>query len=1030
MKLADVSIRRPVFASVMVAVLAVLGIAAYPRIGVDLFPDVEFPVVTITAVYPGADPETIESKVIDKIEEAVNSVNGIKVLRSTSMENVGLVVAQFELERKADQAVQDVRDKIATVLSELPPDLEPPTVAKFDVGAAPILAIAVAGKLGPRELTRLADRVVKERLQTVQGVGGVTLVGAQEREFHVWLDPGRLASFGLVAGDVMGALASQNVEIPGGRLDLGAREFAVKTRGQVHDADGIGQIVITSAGGAPVRVADVARVQDGEEERRSYASLDGQSAIALIVRKQSGSNTVQVAHAVLAALDTVKPLLPAGVTIGIPTDNAQFIERAIHDVQFDLAFGALLAVVIILFFLHDWRATFIGALAIPTSVIATLAFIRAMGFTFNNMTMLALSLSIGILVDDAIVVIENIHRHLGMGKPPARAASEGTGEIGLAVMATTASIVAVFVPVATMRGIIGRFFFQFGLTVAFAVSVSLFVAFTLTPMLSSRMLSASHEAKSGLARAIERLLATVDARYRSVLATALDHPKVTLGLAAVIFVASLGLGALVPFEFLPPEDRSQFMVRVDMPTGTAFDVTRRYAEEVAADVRRVPGVSSTFVTVGAGSDQDVTRAEVQADLVPRARRAFSQEAAMAHVRGLLARRSGALFAVERISPFGSGGAFRAALVQYNLRGPDYGELNRVAASIVKEMRTLGGYVDIDTTFRGGKPEVGVEIDRARAADLGVPVALAAGTIRTFVAGEKATEVVTDGDRFDVRVRLDAAFRRRPDDLRALKVRSTGGSLVDLGSLVTVGTGEGPAKIERQNRQRQVTIMANLQGKALGTAVKEVEAAAKRIVPAHIASDWTGTGDVMKESVQAMGGALLLAIIMVYLILAAQFESFLHPFTIMLSLPLSLVGALGGLAIAHMTMNIFSMIGVIMLMGLVTKNAILLVDYTNTLRRQGLERTAALLQAGPVRLRPILMTTAAMIFGMLPVALALSEGGEQRAPMAVTVIGGLITSTVLTLVVVPVAYLVLDRAADRVMGRADAGALEEAPLADE
>lgn len=1014
MKLADVSIRRPVLATVMVAVLVVFGLVAYPQIGVDLFPEVEFPIVTVTAVYPGADPETVESRVIDKLEESFSTINGIKTLRSTSAENVGVVFIQFELERKADQAVQDVRDKVAVAQRELPPDLEPPVVEKFDVGAAPIMYLAVAGSVPTRELTHVADDIVKQRIQTLQGVGGVELVGAQDREVHVWLDPNRLDSYGLSVAEVVTALRTQNVEIPGGRLNTPGRELIVKTRGQVRGARELSNIVITFAGGAAVRIGDVARVEDGVEEKRSHAAIDGKSAVALVVRKQSGANTVEVAHAVHKALDKIRKDLPAGITLSVPTDNSPYIEHAIHDVQFDLAFGAVLAVIIVLFFLHDWRATFISALALPSSVIATFAFVKVMGFTFNNMTMLALSLSIGILIDDAIVVIENIHRHLEMGKPPAKAAADATAEIGLAVIATTASIVAVFVPVATMRGIIGRFFLQFGLTVAFAVIVSLFVAFTLTPMLSARMLTAHSGTKSWLGRGIDRFLSRIDSAYRVVLGGAIARPKLTMLVAAILFIASLGMGKFVPFEFLPPDDRGQFNVKVELPTGTSLEQTMSYVEGVAAEMRQIPGVASTFATIGAGAQGEVNRGEIVVNLVPKKQRRYSQLEALNFARRKLASRTDAVIAVEQISPVGGGGAggFRQSMIQFNLRGNDYDALNKSASEITEDLKKTGGFVDLDTTYRGGKPEVAIDIDRDRAADLGVPVAAIASTLRTYFAGEKVTEIVAGGERTDVRVRLEESFRARAESILALKVRASSGQLVDLSSIVALSAGSGASKIDRQNRQRQVTILANLQGKALGQAMSEVERTAAQRLPPGTPTDFAGQADIMRESVGYMVLALVLAIVLTYLVLAAQFESFVHPFTIMMSLPLSLIGALGGLLVGRMTLNIFSMIGVIMLMGLVTKNAILLVDYTNTLRRQGLDRTEALLKAGPVRLRPILMTTGAMVFGMIPVALALSEGGEQRAPMAAAVIGGLLTSTLLTLIVVPAVYSVFDDVAAR------------------
>ncbi len=1007
MKLADVSIKRPVLASVMMAVLVVFGIVAYPRVGIDLFPDVEFPFVTVTAVYPGADPETVESRIIEKLEEAVSTVNGIKVLRSTSMENVGMLVIQFELERKAEQALQDVRDKIAIAVKDLPSDLETPIVQRFDTGAAPIISLAVAGQLSPRELMKLADDVIKQRLQTINGVGGVDIVGGQDREFHVWIDPNRLESYGLSAMDVMQALAAQNVEIPGGRLDLGAREMSVRTRGQVHSVRELEQIIIPAAVGASVRISDVARVEDGVEEQRSYAAFNGMSAVGLIVRKQSGSNTVEVAKAVRTAVAELQPRLPKGISVSMPTDNSTFIRNSIEDVQFDLLFGGVLAILIIMFFLHDWRATFISALALPVSVVATFAFIQAMGFTFNMMTMLALSLSIGILIDDAIVVIENIHRHLEQGKPPMRAAAEATNEIGLAVIATTASILAVFVPVATMKGMIGRFFVQFGLTVAFAVTVSLFVAFTLTPMASARMLKVHDGKKHPVGRVIEAFLGAIDGVYRKLLGWALRHRALTVVLAVVAFVASLGIARYVPTEFMTPEDRGQFNVRVELPSGTALDVTKKYVDDVAADIRKMPGVTATFVTIGDSAQAEVNQATVQVNMVAKHARKFSQSQMIQFVRDRYAGRKDAVFAVEPLNMFGSSSGFRSATVQFNIRGNDYEELNKSASELITELRKVGGYVDLDTSYRGGKPEVAIDIDRDRAADLGVPVASLATTVRTLIAGDKATEITTDGDRYDVRVKLGEAFRQRPSDLLGLKVRSVSGQLVALSNVISLAPGAGPAKIDRQNRQRQVTILANLNGKALGTAIGEVNQMAKSKVPQTLVTDWTGMGDMMKESFMNLLTALGLAVVIVYLLLAAQFESWVHPLTIMMSLPLSLVGALGALAMTHQPLGIMSMIGVIMLMGLVTKNAILLVDYANHMRRQGMSKDEALLAAGPVRLRPILMTTAAMIFGMIPVATGLSEGGEMRAPMAITVIGGLITSTFLTLVVIPVVYSLLD-----------------------
>jgi HAE1 family hydrophobic/amphiphilic exporter-1 len=998
----------------MVSVLLVFGLVAYPRIGVDLMPEVEFPFVTITAIYPGASPETVESKVIDKIEEAVNTINGIKLLRSTSMENVGIVMVQFELERKADQAIQDVRDKVSGILRELPSDLDPPVIEKLDINAQPILNLAISGPLSVRDLTRIADKQVKQRLQSLNGVGQVTIVGGQDREIHVWIDPARLASHYLSVNDVMQALAIQNIEIPGGRLEIGDDEFVVKTHGQVRDADELGNVIITAAMGAPVRVRDVARVEDGAEERRSYSAVNGASAVALRIMKQSGSNTVEVAEKVKEEVEKLRSKLPAGVTISMPRDNSEFIKNAIDDVRFDLVFGAVLAILIVFIFLRDWRATFISALALPTSVIASFGFMKMLNFTFNQMTMLALSLSIGILIDDAIVVIEAIHRHMERGKTPFQAAIDATKEIGLAVMATTASILAVFVPVATMKGIIGRFFFQFGVTVAFAVAVSLFVAFTLTPMLSARLLKPHAGEHWALSRWIGRMLDGIDAGYHSILSWALRHRWLTLGISVATLVGTLGLGGLLKSEFFPQMDRSQLLVTVEMPAGRGLDATTGYLEAIAARIRGLPGVRETFTTVGGGAQGEVNKGEILVNLVPKAQRTYSQEQAIVYIRNLLGGSKEALVAVETADEHAGG--MRAAAIQYNVRGMDLEQIHQAAGRLVERMKQVPGFVDLDDTYRGGKPEVAVQIDRDRAADLGVPVGMVAMALRTFFAGDKATDLTSEGDRIDVRVRLDSQYRAQPADILGLGVRSTTGNLVQMANVLSVETGSGPSKIERQDRQRQVTVLANLDGLALGEAMLKVEAIAGEVVPAELTQDWAGFGQIMRESFGYMIPALILAVILVYLILAAQFESFLHPFTIMLSLPFSFVGAFLALLATGMTVNIATFIGLILLMGLVTKNAILLVDYANQLKEKGVPTNDALLQAGPVRLRPILMTTAAMIFGMMPVAAALSEGSEQRAPMAVAVIGGLITSTLLTLVVVPVAYSLLDGMMARAAGR--------------
>ncbi|MCA9674851.1 MAG: efflux RND transporter permease subunit [Kofleriaceae bacterium] len=1001
--------------------LVVFGLFSYPKIGVDLFPNVEFPFVTVTVIYPGADPQSMETKVAKPIEDALSSMSGIKVLQSINLESATQVLIQFDLDVDRDQATQDVRDRISAIENQLPDAIEAPKIQKFDVGAVPIMSVALSGDLPPRELTRLADDVVKERIQRIKGVGNVDLVGGRDREIHVEIDPAKLAARGLTAGDVAMALRGGNLELPAGLITEGTRELVVTTKGAFDDLQELANTPIMSGPGFAVRVGDVARIVDDMAEKRSHASVDGKPAVALVVQKESGANTVEVAKQIQAELAALEPqLAEQGATLTVVSNSAPFIERSFHEVQFDLLLGGILAVVIVLGFLRDWRATFIAALALPTSVIATFWFLNLMDFTFNQMTMLALSLSIGLLIDDAIVVIENIHRHLEMGKTPLRAAAEATSEIGLAVLATTLSIVAVFAPVATMQGIVGRFFFQFGLTVSIAVLVSLFVSFTLTPMMSSKFLRATHGGpKNVLSRGIEWVLTTIERAYKATLRLALRQRALTLVVAALTLVGSCVLAGKVKTEFLPAEDRSQFSIDVELPTGTSLETTTAVLETIATDVRATaPKVVDTFVTIGGGAQGQVNIGKVQVDLVGPKQRGFTQQDAMAWARERYSplNGNGLKIKVNQIDPMGGDSGFRSAPVQFNLRGKDMDELIAAADALKAELATIPGFVDIDSTYRAGKPQLEIEPDRLAASSANVPVANIATTLRALVARDKVTEYKEGVDIYEVKLTLPERVESGFATLSNMQVRAGDQSLVPLDSVVKVEPGLGPSEIDRQARMRQITILASLDGIALGEASTKLEAAAKKVVPSNITTETSGMGQIMAESFGYMFVALILAIILVYMILAAQFESLLHPFTIMLSLPFAVVGAFGGLYLAGQTLSIFSMIGLIMLMGLVTKNAILLVDFTNHKKAEGLSTRDALLVAGPIRLRPILMTTMAMILGMLPVALALGEGGETRAPMAVVVIGGLITSTVLTLVVVPVVYSLIEGLRERIGGR--------------
>jgi hydrophobic/amphiphilic exporter-1 (mainly G- bacteria), HAE1 family len=1011
-KFIELFIKRGVFAAMIVLVAVVFGLFSYGKIGVELFPNVEFPIVTVQVVYPGADPVSMETKVAKPVEDAISSMGGIKMLKSTNVDSVTFVVVQFDLSVKADQATQDIRDRLAQIQAQLPADAEAPLVKKFDVGAAPVMSIALSAPptMSARQLTDLADDVVKERLQRVTGVGNIMIIGGRAREIHIELDPAKLTARSLTPADVAMALQGQNLELPAGHVVDGKSEFVVTTKGAFTSVDEIANAPVIEGMGVVVRVRDVATVRDDVEEKRSHASLDGNAAVALTVQKTSGTNTVAVANGLKTELKALeKDLADKGVKMKITSDMSPYIERSFEEVQFDLLLGAILAIVIIMVFLRDWRATFISALALPTSVIATVWFINLLGFTFNQMTMLALSLSIGLLIDDAIVVIENIHRHLEMGKSPLRAASEATSEIALAVLATTLSIVAVFAPVATMKGIVGRFFLQFGLTVVFAVLVSMVVSFVLTPMLSARMLRVNHGRPNFISRGIEAVLTRIERIYKGILGFALRNRLLTAIAGIVLTIGSCMLTTQVKQEFLPPEDRSQLSVNVELPTGSSLAASTEILEVLAADVRaNAPGVDNTFVTIGGGTQGQVNQGKILVNMVRPHARNFKQQDLMEWLRRRYAplAEKNLKIIVNEVNEVGGGddSGWGAQPVQYNLRSNDMEKLVKAANDLVAEISKDKRLVDVGMSYRGGKPQIEITPDREASAQLGVPVASIATTLRALVSKDKVSDFKEGVDIYDITLTVPEEVERTLTTLSNITVKSVTGELVPLSSVVKIERGLGAAQIDRQAKMRQITVVANLApGAALGDVTPVIVKAADKVVPKDVDREMSGMGQFMEESFGYMFEALILAIILVYMILAAQFESLIHPFTIMLSLPLAVIGAFGGLFIAGQTMSIFSMIGLIMLMGLVTKNAILLVDYANHQKEQGLSTKDALLVAGPVRLRPILMTTAAMILGMLPVALALGEGGEARAPMAVVVIGGLITSTLLTLVIVPVFY---------------------------
>jgi HAE1 family hydrophobic/amphiphilic exporter-1 len=1005
--LSDTAIKRPVFASMALGAIVVFGIISFRDIGVDLFPRVEFPIITVVSVLPGADPAVVETTVTDPIEEALSSISGIKHLRSNSTESVSQVVVEFELEKNVDVAYQEIQAKIGAVRSLLPKDLEEPVVEKFDIDAAPVMSLVVSGDLPIQALTRLADKVVKDRLQKVKNVGQVKMVGGRKRKIWIWLDREKMRSYGFAVSDVENALRLRHIEMPGGRVETGTKEFIVKTKAELADASQFDELIVSHRG-TPVRIRDIGRAEDGLEEERSLARLNDTRAVSLLVRRQSGTNTVEVASAIKKTVQELRQeLKSAGLRLEIAQDLSVFIERSVHEVQFHLLFGGALAIVIVFFFLRNLRSTFISSLVIPTSVVGTFIFMNALGFTQNMTTLLALSLAIGLLIDDAIVVQENIMRHVEEGKPARQAASVATQEIALAVFATTLAVVAVFVPVAFMKGLIGRFFFQFGLTVSFAVLISMFVSFTLDPMLSSRLLRKPRPGP--LNRLLERGFEWLERLYERLLGWALRWRWLVVLFALGSFVGALSLTRLLRSEFMPLEDQSEFNVRVRAPLGASLQAT----DEIFGTIRRrlaaEPWLDYTFVTIGSDSLARVNEGVMYVSMTPKEKRTVGQMAAMAWARDRLADLAGAKISVE-IVPRISGAGFRAADMQMEVRGTDLAKLDAITQGLMGRMKSAGGYVDLDTTFESGKPQLDIHIDRDRASDLGVNPLEVASAVRALIGGSDIVKLQSEDERIDVAVRFEAPFRDHPRAIGSVPLRSMSGELISLEDLADVRQVVGPLQIDRYSRSRQITIFANLQRdqKVLGQAIAETTAFAKEAeLPPGYTFALTGPAQAMQESFGYLFFALVLAIVIVYMVLASQFESFAHPFTIMLSLPLSVIGAVGALVAFGMTLSIFTMIGIILLMGLVTKNGILLVDYTNTLRKRGVERGEAVRKAGPVRLRPILMTTCAMIFGMLPVALGTGSGSESRAPMAIAVIGGLVVSTLLTLVVVPVVYTLVD-----------------------
>ena len=1025
MKLADVSIERPIFATMMISALVVLGLFSYGRLGVDLFPNIDLPIVTVTTALRGAGPEEVETSITKSVEEAVNTISGIDEVRSTSFEGLSQVVVTFILEKDADVGAQEVRDAVGRILAELPQGTDPPVIQKFDPGAAPIMSIAVSGDLPLREITELAKKRVKEPLETIKGVGKITMVGGREREIHAVVNPMKLASHKLTIKQVKESLQQQNIEVPGGRVQQERREFVLRTMGRVETPKDFEKIVVASVNGVPIRLRDLGRVEDTEEEARSLARLDGVSAVSLIVQKQSGMNTVDVIGRVKEDLEVIRKGLPPGVSARVVRDQSDFILGSVHSVQEHLVLGAILASLVVLVFMGSLRSTLIAAVAIPTSLIATFILMDAAGFTLNNMTLLGLALAVGVVIDDALVVLENIFRHMEEhGTPAMRAAGEATREIGLAVMATTLSLVIIFLPLAYMPGIVGRFLKEYGLSVAFAIMVSLFTAFTLTPMLCSRFLKIQHGPKSRLQLWVDAMNDFLKGHYGRLVSWSLRR---RWWVVAVAVVTVLSTGVLIRFvgkDFIPPDDSGEFQIAVKAPEGTSLHAMDSIMRQIEAEVRRLPAVESILVSIGEGEGAGVNDGLVYLRLAPLGKRDIGQFEVMALARRGLAKYTGLRISVTPIAAI-SGGGFKAADFNYVVSGPDLDRLREYSAAIVDGLKKVPGIVDVDTSLTFAKPELRVRIDRDRAQDLGVKIEDIANSLRTMVGGEEDITKYKEGDDlYQVRLRVDRDYRDRPDVIAGLYVASSKVGLVRLDTVASIVEARGPSQIDRINRQRAVTVTANLQGAPIGYAIDKTNEVVRGLrLPADYKTGLLGKAKEFGRMIRGFLVAFLLSFIFMYMVLASQFESFLHPITIMLTLPLSIPFALLSLLVMGQNLTIFSIMGVFMLFGIVKKNAILQVDYTNTLRERGMERDKAILEANKTRLRPILMTTVVLVAAMLPVAFGGGPGAANRATMAVVIVGGQSMCLLITLLIVPVGYSLFDDALEWLKARVGAGSGE-------
>ncbi len=1011
MRIADVSIERPVFAAMLNLGLVVLGLVSLSRLELKLEPDIDFPFATIATELRGASPETVEREVTEVIEEQVNSIEGIKELSSTSEQGLSQVHIEFRLGYDVDTKVQEVRDKVALARPQLPLDVEDPVVQKFDLNALGFMTIVLGGPIGQRELTDFAEHEVKDRLERIPGVGGVNLIGGREREVRIWLDPLRLSGYGLAIEDVADTLRRENAELASGRIEGAAREWSVTTQGKARTVEEFGSLIIAERSGRPIQLRDVAVVEDGMAEERSVARVNGEPGVSIEVQQQSGSDLVKAARLIREELAAIRAQAPGGVEITILRDYARIIEDQISSVLFDMLLAAGLVFGVVLIFMRNWRSTLIAALAIPASVIASFTVLYAAGLSLNNMTLMALSLAVGLVIDDAIVVLESIFRRVEHGAGSKEAALTGTREVALAVISTTLAVCGVFVPIRFMTSTMGRYFFEFGVSVTVAVLMSALVALTLTPMLASKVLRQTPK-ESAFFRFCERALQALEHGYARLLTWSLRHKAATIALAVATVFSGCGVFATLPTNYFTQDDLSEVAVTAKGPIGTPLSVTNQTLHAMEAAVRDHPDVLTVFAAAGSEVQHEPHKARLNLLLRPKRERDRPIDATFEEIRERVASvlPPGSELSVGHPSYASSSGEGYSDIM-YGVEGPSLARIAYFAGEIRAKMEADPTFTDVRWSYETGRPQITLDIDRGRAAEVGVSSVALGRTLRTLLAGEKVGSFEDRGHRYDVRVQVLPEYRDDPSKLDLIRVRSLRGELVPITSAALVRSESGPVEVKRHNRARMVRLYASKAPDAsLDEAMAKMESFGREVgIKPPYAIVAGGAAESQAESAADLSFALLLAMLSIYMILASLFNSLTHPLTIMTSAPLSFVGGFFALKLAGMSFDIMGAMGLLVLMGLVMKNGILLVDYTNQMREQGLARDEAILRAGPVRMRPVLMTSAALVLGLLPMALSNATGAEFRAPMAMIVIGGLVTSTALTLMVVPVFYALIDSA---------------------